>query len=168
MAGQAPEIAGSGSMRYIDIIRNFTAQTLYPLRIVPSLPLTWTRLEVVPASQDVGNSSPEWAKSITWKADDTTGGVLYPTDATVQTDSVVFLTGTREIAIIAPGTIGGTFRIGQSRIGSSYDVNAGFQAGTRVGILATTMVVSKMTTAFGKHASTTIELAVPTYFGGYR
>jgi hypothetical protein len=158
-AVQAPEISGTGSMRLIDVIRNFTEQTLYPLRIVPSLPVSWTSLEVVSAGQLAGVYAPEWARTITWKADDTSGGVLYPTDVTVQTDNVQFFTGTTEMPVTVSKI--GAFSIGAGRIGSSYDVNSGFQPGTRIDIFGDPMVVSRITITFGNTAQTALEMAVP-------
>jgi hypothetical protein len=168
----APAVNGTDNAdrTYLDWARDFTTQTLLPLRVKVTSPPTWQQLEVLPdpivwngvqPTPDVSSADGSWINQIALTANESTGGDLRPTGVQVVANDDTFLDGFSNLTI-TPAKLGLDFTLGVSRLGSSGAVGIGLGGASVMDIYGDIMTVVRLTHSFShKKYITALELALP-------
>lgn len=153
-----------GSSTYLDLARDFTEQTLFPVRPQSVFPSRWDRLEVVPAvnfngvtPDPVMTDTEEWSGAAEFE---TTEVGTKPISLDVVKDYVGFLGGFNTVPLAGTPLPG--FQLGTTRLGEEYQIPVGFQAPSVIDVYGTSLVVSKINHSFTtKSYRSQIEVVAP-------
>lgn len=143
-----------GSSTYLDLARDFTTHTSFPVR--PSVSGKWDHIEVIPSLTFRGTQPTVLiGNAETWTVGaDFSRDLTYATKAEtieVLTDYDAFIAGVETVTVAGSplGNTSGSFVVGSSRLGGSYQTAIGIQAPAAVvDAFGTHLVVSRIVHAF--------------------
>jgi hypothetical protein len=158
----------AGSSPYLELARDFTLYTRFPLR-VSTVPDRWREVQVVPAVTFQGappaaviTDAEQWASSADFTK--AVGGVQRPVAVDVIKNFDEFISGIHTIP--ERGNPLGSFRLGSSRLGDNLSTPVGIQVPAVIDVFGTRLVTAKIVHNFTSESYRSgLELVEPAKVG---
>lgn len=158
-----------GSATLLDIARDFTSQTGFPVRTTNVFPAQANTIQVIPAVTFAGapptavlGGADAWTRSADFARE---AGSLQVVGADLPTNDDRFIAGVQTVT--GYGRPLGQFALGASRLGQTFSQPIGIQVPAVLDLWGTRFVASKVNHSFTvKHYRSDVELTAPASIGG--